>query len=100
MAFDERGGLCFLLGPRFAPQLSPRHDLLDPEGTGKRVAFDEPVAVADAVAVAASFGKLPTLRRSHHYGTMITQTARYSSGHPTKQTSWQTSTAAEITPLQ
>ena len=28
----------------------------------------------------------------------ITQTARYPSVHPTKQTSWQTSTAAEITP--
>ena len=28
----------------------------------------------------------------------ITQTARYSSVHPTKQRSWQTSTAAEITP--
>ena len=58
------------------------------------------VAVPAAVAVAASVGKLPPLRRSHHYGTMITQTARYSSGHPTKQTSWQPSTAAEITPLR
>ena len=53
---------------------------------------------AAAVAIAASVGKLPPLRRSHHYGDHSNSTLSHR--HPTTETSWQTSIAAEITPFQ
>ena len=48
------------------------------------------MAATPAAAVLANY--------HHCEDHTITQTARYPSVHPTKQTSWQTSTAAEITP--